>query len=141
MNFLRKVGSAIARFMYGRNGADQLSYAMLTFAIATDVAQMFVRSSWARRGCGFVSTVFLVMALWRILSKNVEKRRAENRRFLEKIWWPVQRKILGVRQRSADKDHKYFTCPACGAVCRVPKGKGKIIITCPKCGGQIKGKS
>ena len=43
--------------------------------------------------------------------------------------------------RSMDKEHKYFTCPNCRTVCRVPRGKGKIIITCPKCGGSIHGKS
>ena len=40
-----------------------------------------------------------------------------------------------------DKEHKYFTCPNCKTVCRVPRGKGKIVITCPKCGGEIRGKS
>ena len=40
-----------------------------------------------------------------------------------------------------DKDHKYFTCKNCSAVCRVPRGRGKIVITCPKCGSEIRGKS
>jgi len=53
----------------------------------------------------------------------------------------VKNKSAGAKARHADKDHKYFTCKACGTICRVPVGKGKIIITCPKCGGQIHGKS
>ena len=47
----------------------------------------------------------------------------------------------GAKARHADKDHKYFTCKTCGTVCRVPVGKGKIIITCPKCGAQIQAKT
>lgn len=141
MNFLQKIGNAMARFMYGRNGADQLSYATLILAIAADVVQAFVRGDWTKRGFGLVSTVLLLVTLWRIFSKNLGKRRAENQKFLEKVWWPLQRKNRDARQRAADKDHKYFTCPTCRTVCRVPKGKGKIVITCPKCGGQIKGKS
>lgn len=141
MNFLQKIGNAIARFMYGRNGADQLSYATLALAIAADVVQMLVRGSWARRGLGFVSTIFLILTLWRMFSKNLGKRRAENQMFLEKVWWPIRRKNQDIQQRKADKDHKYFTCPHCKTVCRVPKGKGNIVITCPKCGGEIRGKS
>ena len=141
MNFLRKVGNALARFMYGRNGADQLSYATLALAIAADVVQALARGEWVKRGLGIAGTILLVLTLWRMFSKNLGKRRAENQKFLEKVWWPMLRKNRDLRQRTADKEHKYFTCPACGTVCRVPKGKGKIVITCPKCGGQIKGKS
>ena len=64
-----------------------------------------------------------------------------NARFLEKVWWPVRRRAAGSRQQRMDKEHKYFTCPNCKTVCRVPRGKGKIVITCPKCGGEIRGKS
>lgn len=46
----------------------------------------------------------------------------------------------GAKARRADKEHKYFTC-RCGAICRVPVGKGKIVITCPKCGAKIEAKS
>ena len=45
------------------------------------------------------------------------------------------------RNRDADREHRYFTCKNCKAICRVPAGKGRIVITCPKCGAQIKGKS
>lgn len=141
MSFLQKIGNAAARFMYGRNGADQLSYATLALAIAADVVQTFVRSDLTKRGLGIISLMLLFLTFWRMFSKNLAKRRAENQKFLEKVWWPLRRKNRDARQRAADKDHKYFTCPTCRTVCRVPRGKGKIVITCPKCGGQIKGKS
>ena len=141
MSFLQKIGNAAARFMYGRNGADQLSYATLALAIAADVVQTFVRSDLTKRGLGIISLMLLFLTFWRMFSKNLAKRRAENQKFLEKVWWPLRRKNRDARQRAADKEHKYFTCPTCRTVCRVPRGKGKIVITCPKCGGQIKGKS
>ena len=141
MSFLQKIGNAAARFMYGRNGADQLSYATLALAIAADVVQTFVRSDLTKRGLGIISLMLLFLTFWRMFSKNLAKRRAENQKFLEKVWWPLRRKNRDARQRAADKEHKYFTCPTCRTVCRVPRGKGKIVITCPKCGGEIKGKS
>ena len=89
----------------------------------------------------FVSTVIVFLALYRMFSRNLEKRRSENARFMEKVWNPVSRRIAGNRQQRMDKEHRYFTCPRCGAVCRVPRGKGRIVITCPRCGGEIHGKS
>ena len=47
----------------------------------------------------------------------------------------------GAWARHADKEHKYFTCKNCKAICRVPVGKGNIVITCPKCGAQIRAKT
>ena len=61
--------------------------------------------------------------------------------FLQKIWWPVKGRMGKNKQQRQDKDHKYFTCPNCRAVCRVPVGKGKIVITCPRCRGEIHGRS
>ena len=76
-----------------------------------------------------------------MFSRNLEKRRAENAAFLQKIWWPVKRRFASGRQQRMDREHKYFTCPKCKTVCRVPAGKGKIVITCPKCGAEIRGRS
>ena len=87
-----------------------------------------------------VTVALAVLVLFRTFSRNLSKRRAENERFL--AWWrPVKQRITGARQRRRDKDHKYFTCKNCKTICRVPTGKGKIEITCPKCGGKIIGKS
>ena len=80
------------------------------------------------------------LLLFRMFSRNLVRRRAENARFL--AWWsPIRGRLAGMRQRSLDKEHKYFTCKSCKTICRVPAGKGKIEITCPKCGGKIIGKS
>lgn len=66
--------------------------------------------------------------------------RAENQKWVN-WWWRVRSSSSGARARHADKEHKYFTCKQCKTICRVPVGKGKIIITCPKCGAQIHAKS
>jgi len=138
MGFFQKIGNAISRFMYGRNGLDQLSMGMVAVELVVYVISLFIG--------GTVGTVlyFLCLAVWgiiifRALSKDLYKRRAENTKFLN--WWmPIQRKLMDAKQRAKDKDHKYFRCK-CGAYCRVPKGKGKIIITCPKCKSKIEAKS
>lgn len=51
--------------------------------------------------------------------------------------WRMKSSRQNAKARHADKAHKYFTCKNCKTICRVPVGKGKIVITCPKCGAQI----
>lgn len=139
--FLYRVSSALARFMYGRNGTDQLNMALLCAYLAALVLEALLgRISPVRVLLEAVTVALAVLVLFRTFSRNLSKRRAENERFL--AWWrPVKQRITGARQRRRDKDHKYFTCKNCKTICRVPTGKGKIEITCPKCGGKIIGKS
>ena len=140
-NFLYRVSSAMARFMYGRNGNDQLNLALLTVYVLVLLIQALLgRVVIARIILEAVSLVLAVAILFRTFSKNLSKRRAENTKFLN-WWYPVKNRIAAARSRSKDKEHKYFTCKNCKAICRVPAGKGKIEITCPKCGGKIIGKS
>ena len=72
--------------------------------------------------------------------KAESKRRGENQKFVNWVW-RMKSSRAGAKERHADKDHKYFTCKNCKTICRVPVGKGKIIITCPKCGAQIHAKT
>lgn len=142
MNFFQRIGNALSRFMYGRNGVDRLGLTMIWAALLLDIINMLLREKPVVSGItGLVSGVLLFTALFRMFSRNLEKRRAENTQFMEKVWWPVSRRMAGARQQRMDKEHRYFTCHRCGAVCRVPRGKGRIVITCPRCGGEIHGKS
>lgn len=142
MNFFQRIGNALSRFMYGRNGVDRLGLTMIWAALLLDIINMLLREKPVVSGItGLVSGVLLFTALFRMFSRNLEKRRAENTRFMEKVWRPVSRRMAGARQQRMDKEHRYFTCHRCGAVCRVPRGKGRIVITCPRCGGEIHGKS
>lgn len=143
MSFFQKIGNAAARFMYGRNGMDQLNRALLWGYLGVFLAQMVfgLFKLWMpAKVCQMVMWIFLVGILFRMLSKNLPRRREENQKFLN--WcWNAKSRSAGAKARHADKAHKYFTCKTCGTICRVPVGKGKIIITCPKCGGQIRAKT
>ena len=142
MSFFQRLRNGLSRFMYGRNGADQLGLCIIWTAIVLDLISMLVKKNGIISSIiGLVTTVMVLWALFRVFSRNLEKRRAENAAFLQKIWWPIKRKFNSGKQQRMDKEHKYFTCPNCKTECRVPVGKGKIVITCPKCGGEIHGKS
>jgi len=140
-NFLYRVSAAMARFMYGRNGSDQLNMALLVGYLILWVAQILLRRIWTAQL--IVETLMLALVIlifFRAFSRNLPKRRAENTKFLN-WWYPLKNRAAAAKQRRQDKDHKYFTCKNCKTVCRVPAGKGKVEITCPKCGHKIIGKS
>lgn len=142
MNVFRKIGNAIARFMYGRNGMDQLNLVLMWVVLILDVVTMLVQRNHAAVSMVlyWLSMAGWVYVLFRMFSKNLSKRRGENQKFVNWVW-RMKSSRAGAKERHADKDHKYFTCKNCKTICRVPVGKGKIIITCPKCGGSIHGKS
>ena len=138
-----KIRCAIARFMYGRNGADQMWRALFWVYLALCILRAILVSVTKSAALSWVldvlTTAMAVYLLFRIFSKNLPKRREENQKFLN--WsWKLRSNAAGAKARRADKDHKYFTCK-CGAICRVPVGKGKIVITCPKCGAKIEAKT
>lgn len=121
-NFLQRV-------MYGRYGSDQLSF----FLLGVYVLLYFI-SSFARLPVlSYVGTVLLLWGFFRILSRNYDKRRAENAAFL-KVAGPVIRWFKLRRCIRRDKEHCYFTCPNCKQQLRAPRGKGKIHVTCRNCG-------
>lgn len=142
MNVFRKIGNAIARFMYGRNGMDQLNLTLMWLVLILDLVTMLTQRNHAviSMVLYWISMAGWVYVLFRIFSKNLSKRRGENQKFVNWVW-RMKSSRAGAKERHADKDHKYFTCKNCKTICRVPVGKGKIIITCPKCGAQIHAKT
>ena len=142
MNVFRKIGNAIARFMYGRNGMDQLNLTLMWLVLILDVVTMLVQRNHAVISVVlyWISMAGWVYVLFRMFSKNLSRRRGENQKFVNWVW-RMKSSRAGAKERHADKDHKYFTCKNCKTICRVPVGKGKIIITCPKCGAQIHAKT
>ena len=142
-SFFYKVSSALARFMYGRNGTDQLNWAILVVYLALWVLRTVLNLLRVPFAATVIDVLMLLLAialLWRTFSRNLPKRRAENQKFIN-WWWPLKNRFAAAKARRADKGHKYFTCKNCKTVCRVPAGKGKIVITCPKCGHKIEGRS
>ena len=145
MSFFRKIGDAFMRFMYGRNGMDQLNLVLVWSSVGfIIIANLISGFSDTAAAVGLV-IYYLGMAVWiislfRMFSKNLEKRRRENGEWLT-LWWKIKSSVTSAKKRRADKLHKYFTCKNCKAVCRVPVGKGKVVITCPRCGSKIEGKT
>lgn len=139
-----KIRNALARFMYGRNGVDQLNVALLWGYLLLWIPQMIlamtVGSVILDLLLDLVRLAMVIALFFRIFSRNLDRRRAENQWFVNG-WWRMRSRFHGARERHADKAHKYFTCKNCKTICRVPVGKGKIIITCPKCGAQIQAKT
>lgn len=129
MNWLR-------RFMYGRNGTDQLNFALLVLSVILCVVTAFFTNMWVR----MIVYIPLAWGIFRMLSKNLVARRAENYKFLI-VWQKIKGFFTGIAQRTKDKEHRYFKCPSCKSVVRVPRGKGKIVITCPKCRTRFEKKS
>ena len=117
--------------MAGRHGPDQLS---ITLTIVSFVITLF----FAPRGLGrwflLVAYALLGWAVFRILSRNHSKRFEENQRFLV-LWNAMKGRFQkgGERVRMSSQYH-FYTCPQCGQRLRVPRGKGKLEISCPKCG-------
>ena len=143
-NFFSKLQNALFRFMYGRNGSDQLNIALLVVYLALwlvgGLIASILSSSVLAAIVNALMTTLMIIIFFRMLSKNLAKRRAENAKFLN-WWYPVKNRLAGIKARRADKAHKYFTCRGCKTICRVPVGKGKIVITCPKCGAKINARS
>lgn len=118
--------------MYGRNGVDALSWALVVLEVVLSLLSSFIHVRGVSQVLYLVSTALMFVVLLRIFSRNLARRQAENAKFL--TWWtPKANAIRGARARRADKAHKYVRC-SCGAYCRVPRGVGKIELTCPKCG-------
>ena len=144
MGVFYKIKCALAQWMYGRNGMDQLNLTLLWGYIGICLVGMILSAvtKWALLSLilDVILWALFVLILFRTFSKNLSKRREENSRWLN--WrWRLKSNRQNARARHADKEHRYFTCKNCGTICRVPVGKGKIIITCPKCGAQIQGKT
>ena len=129
-----------ARFMAGRNGNDQLNM----FLLFVDLALMLISTIFARGFGRFLYAVVLLLlglVYFRMLSRNLYKRRTENEQYLRRRM-KLQADVRLLRERwKQRKEYKFFTCPSCKAVMRVPKGRGKIKIVCRKCGSSFTGKS
>lgn len=112
-------------FMRGRNGVDELNRVLTYAVLIVYVISMIAQSTILY----YISFVGLVYITFRMLSKNLYERREENRKFV--TWMETTR--IKIEQR---KDYKIFKCKGCGRNIRIPRGKGKIEVTCPMCGSK-----
>lgn len=130
------IRQALMRFMYGRNGIDQLGTFMVALYLIVWVVQLV--SHWFF--LIFLEYLLLILVLFRMLSRNLTRRRAENAKFLQ-IVRPIKCFWVTRRNRMHDRDHRYFKCPNCGQQMRVPRGKGRITVHCRTCGATFEEKS
>jgi len=128
-NFLRNLAFKFSRFMYGRNGNDTLN----TFLLIASVICSLLSSFRPLIILYPVSSILLIYMLFRFFSKNLEKRRKENAKFFEFKMKAISEFNLLKRKWQDRKTHRYYKCPNCKKSLRVPKGRGKIQISCPKC--------
>ena len=124
-SWLRQAGmnfaNSIQRFMVGRYGHDRLNVALLVLGLILCMISMFVGNKLVVLLVTLCSYGLMTLALFRCFSRSTYKRYNENRKFLLMI------------DRIKDRAHRYYACPKCRQTVRVPRGKGKIAITCPKC--------
>ena len=128
-NFFGRIGNGFRNFMIGRYGSDDLGRFLMGILLILIVASFILRNPILQ---GVIWALFLYI-YFRMLSRNYAKRAAENDWYLQKT--EKVRRFIRIRQRRfADrKTYKHFTCPGCGQDIRVPKGKGHVRISCPKC--------
>ncbi|MBO8435811.1 MAG: hypothetical protein IAA97_02375 [Spirochaetes bacterium] len=133
-------------FFSGRNGSDALSVFLTALALIAATAASVITSEMPRYIVSGIAIVLVAVAAWRMLSTNTAKRRNENEKFLslfrsgkdpEKARRKEEERQAKAKRKEDEKTHAYFKCPECGKELRVPKGKGKIRITCPHCSHQF----
>lgn len=119
----------LRRVMMGRYGSDQLTIAMIVlYAVLYLTAQI---ARWYL--LAWIALVLLAVVFYRMFSRNLSKRYRENQWFL-RYWNRVSAWYRRLLQTARDRrTHRYYKCPNCSSKLRVPKGKGKIQITCPVC--------
>jgi small-conductance mechanosensitive channel len=131
----QRVSDGIRRFMFGRYGLDQLNVVLMVAAVALCLISFLfsrINAVWTVALSFVLNLLSYVLLFWYILrafSRNIEKRNQENRRF------------LAFRSRLTDKQNRYYRCPNCKQTVRVPRGRGKICIKCPKCSEKFVRKS
>lgn len=130
----RRIGNALRRFMYGRYGNDELNMLLLILAVLVSLcnavlSMIFPQSEvFVRIVSPLLSLLMLgllAVNLFRCFSRNIYKRQRENKR------------LRNFLTRLKDRGHRYYRCPSCRQRVRVPRGRGKINIRCPKCGNQF----
>ena len=138
---MNKLKEKLARFMYGRYGSDRLNIFMVIILLVCAVINLFVRTGYFSVLLTSWEFLLLILIYFRMFSRNVSKRYAENQKYLElenkvKRFFGKQKYIQEQR-----KDFHIYSCPQGRQKIPIPKEKGKMSIHCPKCGAEFVKKS
>lgn len=120
-NISARMAAGLRSFMVGRYGTDRLNMVILCAGLVASLLSVMTSVQPWNLIFWVLSYALMILAIWRSLSRNTYKRYQENRKFLQFF------------DRIKDREHCYFDCPKCRQMVRVPRGKGKISITCPRC--------
>ena len=118
----------LQRFMWGRYGNDRFNqFLMIVALVCLALSFLGLRIFYV------LALALLVYVYYRMFSRNMSKRSAENQWYLKvRSWWQRRKKLF-----AGHRDYKIFQCPKCGQKLRVPRHKGKIAIHCRKCGEEF----
>lgn len=125
-----KFTGKLMAFMYGRYGIDSLGRGLFVLYFILWFLNLFIRSTvlW------LVNLFVILFLIFRVLSKNIARRRAENEIFL-KVWHPVKTELRLAYDRIHDiKTNRYRKCRHCKAIIKLPNKRGTQTVKCPKCG-------
>ena len=125
------------RFMIGRYGTDGLNQFLSILSLVLILLALLTKSSFLT----LLGVIPLVLCYYRSLSKNISKRTEENYQFYA-VKDRITGKINGLKDQWANRKlYHYYRCPKCRQKLRVPRGRGRIQISCPRCGTQFIKKS
>ena len=119
--FSMRLSAGLRSFMTGRYGTDKLNMVILSAGLVASLLSVWISAPGWNLLLFVLSYGLMIWAIFRSLSRNTYRRHQENRKFLQFFF------------RLKDRDNRYFDCPKCRQMVRVPRGKGKIAITCPRC--------
>jgi len=122
----RRLGERFRMFMYGRYGSDKLNFLLLCIGLILSILSSFVED------LAFLvifSYGLLFWCIFRMFSRNIAARQREAAAYTR------------FKKRFTDRKNRYYACPSCGQTVRVPRGKGRISIKCPRCGQRFEKKT
>ena len=123
--------------MAGRYGNDKLNQFMMAVFLGCAVLNLFIRNAYASTVLNSWECLLILLVYIRMFSRNISKRYAENQKYLAlenrlRRFWGQKRYLMQQR-----KEYHIYKCPGCKQKIRIPRGKGKISIRCPKCGEEF----
>lgn len=137
MSFWQRIKESFARFMQGRHGPDNLGI----FTLLTGLVFSLLGSFTGLILFSLLGFVLYILTLFRMFSRNHEKRSAENRKYIELTSGWKTKLCQFIKRTKNRRDYRYFKCPNCKVLLRMKRGSGEKDITCVRCGHQFKMKS
>ncbi len=137
MSFWQRIKESFARFMQGRHGPDNLGI----FTLLTGLVFSLLGSFTGLILFSLLGFVLYILTLFRMFSRNHEKRSAENRKYIELTSGWKTKLSQFIKRTKNRRDYRYFKCPNCKVLLRMKRGSGEKDITCVRCGHQFKMKS